>query len=369
MSNDSSTSTNLHTFSNWYADYHGFVSLCVCVSGIVTNTFNVTVLTRRHMRTPVNQILTGLAVSDIITMLSYLPFAIHFYCVYPSNYASPRKNSKWWMTFFVFHINLTTVTHTISIWLCVVLAIVRYLHIRSPTRVSSVRQKRITHARYLVLGTYIISILVMIPNYLTNELKPQPWNSNNGQTNQTMYVLENLKLGSSDTNPLVLANVWMYAVLAKLIPCFLISVFGALLLFQMKSKIKKRKNFLKVSASNNHKLHEHSRTTMMLMTVIVLFLVTELPQGVLIILSACMEGFFMTVYMPLGDVMDICALVNNAINFVLYCSMSTKFRQTFCELYCKCGWRFLTRSRANGYSLPVDKAESYSNNNQLDNVL
>ena len=74
----------------------------------------------------------------------------------------------------------------------------------------------------------------------------------------------------------------------------------------------------------------------MLIAVIVLFIVTEFPQGVLIVLSATKEGFFNTVYLPLGDVMDIMALVNNAVNFVLYCSMSTKFRQTFLCLYCRC---------------------------------
>ncbi|CAG5127627.1 unnamed protein product [Candidula unifasciata] len=368
MSNKSMTNDDLSSFSDWYAQYHGYVSLCVCLGGIVTNTFNVTVLTRQHMRTPVNLILTGLAVSDIITMLSYLPFSIHFYCVYPSNMSSPEKNSKLWMTFFVFHINLTLVTHTISIWLCVVLAIVRYHHIRSPTRVISVRIKRITQAKYMVIGTYIISILVMIPNYLTNELKQQVW-SEDPRANKTIYVLENLRLGSNDTNPLVLTNVWMYAILAKIVPCFLISVFGSLLLHQMRSKINQRKDFLKVSVSNNNKLLEHSRTTMMLVTVIVLFLITELPQGILIILSACKAGFFLSVYMPLGDVMDIGALVNNAINFVLYCSMSAKFRQTFINLYCSYARNCKHDHEENGYVLREDKADSFSNNNDLENEL
>jgi len=31
--------------------------------------------------------------------------------------------------------------------------------------------------------------------------------------------------------------------------------------------------------------------------------------------------------------MDIAALVNNAVNFVLYCAMSRQFRQTFIELF------------------------------------
>ncbi|KAK0056427.1 G-protein coupled receptor 139 [Biomphalaria pfeifferi] len=376
MSDDFDANDDLNTFSNWYSHYHGYVSLCVCVGGIVTNTFNFIVLTRKHMRTPVNQILTGLAVSDIITMLSYLPFAIHFYCIHPSSSQSPERNSKGWMSFLLFHISLTTVTHTISIWLCVVLAIVRYLHIRSPTRASSIRLRRNMQARYLVIGTYIISILVMIPNYLTNELKAKTIQdrsslnetlTNETRPNMTFYYLENIRLGSNDTNPLVLANVWMYAVLAKLIPCCLITIFGSLLLYQMRTKLRQRKDFLKVSASNNHKLNEHSRTTMMLMTVIVLFLITELPQGILIVLSACKEGFFNSVYMPLGDVMDIGALVNNAINFVLYCSMSAKFRQTFLKLFCRCERN--CDLEENGYVLREDKNDSYSNNNELENVL
>jgi hypothetical protein len=69
------------------------------------------------------------------------------------------------------------------------------------------------------------------------------------------------------------------------------------------------------------RLTEHSRTTKMLVSVIILFLLTELPQGVLIVCSATVKDFFDTVYLPLGDVMDIVALINNAVNFILYCTM------------------------------------------------
>ncbi|KAK7093925.1 G-protein coupled receptor dmsr-1-like [Littorina saxatilis] len=337
--NVTATEDSLSSFSGWYAAYHGYVSLCVCVSGIVTNTFNVTVLTRRKMRTPVNQILTGLALSDIITMLSYVPFAFHFYCMHPTTKSTAAKNSYGWMFFLLFHINLTTVTHTISIWLCVVLAIVRYLHIRNPARASSARFRRISQAKYLVLVVYCCSTLVMIPNYLTNELIPVnvTREEDHGENiNETIWVLKSLKLGANDTDPLVLINVWQYAILAKVAPCFLMFIFGSLLLHQMRNKINQRRDFLKFSLSNASKLKEHSRTTKMLISVIVLFILTEFPQGVLIVLSATKEGFFNTVYLPLGDVMDIMALVNNAVNFVLYCSMSTKFRETFLCLYCHC---------------------------------
>jgi len=41
----------------------------------------------------------------------------------------------------------------------------------------------------------------------------------------------------------------------------------------------------------------------------------------------------MQVYVPLGDLMDILALINNGINFILYCTMSKQFRDQFTSLF------------------------------------
>lgn len=37
--------------------------------------------------------------------------------------------------------------------------------------------------------------------------------------------------------------------------------------------------------------------------------------------------------MNIGDLIDILALINSGINFILYCSMSRQFRQTFIVLF------------------------------------
>jgi len=71
----------------------------------------------------------------------------------------------------------------------------------------------------------------------------------------------------------------------------------------------------------------------MLLAVVGLFLLTELPQGVLTLCSIFVANFFRDVYWPLGDLLDIAALLNNAINFVLYCTMSRQFRETFVETF------------------------------------
>jgi len=76
-----------------------------------------------------------------------------------------------------------------------------------------------------------------------------------------------------------------------------------------------------------------NRTTLMLLLVVVLFLVTELPQGVINLLSGLLPGFVNEIYMALGDLLDILALINNGINFILYCSMSKQFRDTFVSVF------------------------------------
>jgi len=70
----------------------------------------------------------------------------------------------------------------------------------------------------------------------------------------------------------------------------------------------------------------------MLVTIVVLFVVTELPQGALALCSGLVDDCFRSYYSPLGDTMDIVALVNNGVNFALYCTMSARFRQTFAGL-------------------------------------
>jgi hypothetical protein len=97
------------------------------------------------------------------------------------------------------------------------------------------------------------------------------------------------------------------------------------------------KNIDKLFKTENVKLtnkkkksNENLRTTVMLILVCILFLLAEFPQSILIFFSIIMDkSFYNDVYMPLGDLLDIIALVNNSINFIIYCAMSKTFRDTF----------------------------------------
>ncbi len=322
--------SQLQNYGLWYAYYHGYVSLVVCIYGIICNIFNILVLTRHNMWTPTNCILTGLAFSDLCTMVSYVPFALQFYVLHGLQ-PKPQRNTYPWVVFFLFHVNFSVTTHTISTWLGVLLSVFRYSYIRlsmeGRTRCS------LDKAKLAVLLIYCWSIVILIPNYLYVQLT----NYTLPGFNDTLYDLTVIDKNSTLGYAITTVNFWIHAVVIKLIPCGMMSVFGFLLVYTMKHTQKRSKRLRRQSTMGHlrkERSREHSRTTRMLVVVITLFLITELPQGILALLCGLIEGFFESVYVPLGDVMDIMALINNAINFTLYCSMSKKFRDTFIHLFC-----------------------------------
>jgi len=111
--------TALEWFNVRYQSLHGYLSVGVCLFGIVSNVMNVVVLTRKNMITATNYILTALAIADMLTMLSYIPYAVYFYCVatLDERYPQPRG----WIVHLLFNTNFNITCHTAAIWLTVII--------------------------------------------------------------------------------------------------------------------------------------------------------------------------------------------------------------------------------------------------------
>ncbi|XP_075163183.1 G-protein coupled receptor dmsr-1-like [Haematobia irritans] len=176
--------------------------------------------------------------------------------------------------------------------------------------------------------------------------------TSSGQSlNITVYRLYHSDLALQNST-LRLGTLLVYSVLIKLIPCIALTVLSLRLITALLD-VKRRRQMLgcppmgdvnpqSLSMSTSlmirkkiDKAKQTDRTTQMLLAVLLLFLITELPQGIMGLLNTILgEAFFMQCYLKLSDLMDILALLNSSINFILYCSMSRQFRQTFILLFC-----------------------------------
>ena len=140
-------SGSLVTFNAWFRGFHGYASIVVCIFGVCTNFFNITILMRKDMRTPTNILLMWLAVSDILTMVPYIPFAANFYCPPSDPVSRPERFSYGWVLYMLLMVNFAATTHTISIWIGVALAAVRFVQMRSTSRGPVAKERRIRHAK------------------------------------------------------------------------------------------------------------------------------------------------------------------------------------------------------------------------------
>jgi len=89
-------------FTSSYRQWHGHISILVCIFGCIANLLNLIVLTRRGMVSPTNAILTGLALADLLNMVEYIPYAFFMY-IWRSSYTYA------FALFILFHANFAQV--------------------------------------------------------------------------------------------------------------------------------------------------------------------------------------------------------------------------------------------------------------------
>ncbi|KAG8190890.1 hypothetical protein JTE90_010315 [Oedothorax gibbosus] len=312
-------------YGNYLAQYrdaynaiHGYLSLAFCIFGITANLLNIIVLTRRNMISPTNAILIGLAVSDILVMSSYIPFTYHHYI--RTGLTEEEKFSYDWAIFTLFHQHFTIVSHTISTWLTVTVAIWRFLAVRFPSHAGV--WCSMYRAKVAILATYIVCPIFGLPGYLTSTIKEDH------EGNTVLYLIFFSNISQRHNKLIQKITFWISSVIMKLVPCVaLTGISVGLIKVLYERKLLRQR--LRADVDRNH-----DRTTRMLLVVLMLFLITEFPSGLLALLSGILgTDFFNHVYTNFGETMDALALVNNAINFIIYCTMSQLFRNTFANLF------------------------------------
>lgn len=341
-----------------YQGIHGYVSTSVCVFGIISNLMNIVVLTRRSMITPTNCLLTALAISDLLTMVVYLPYVMYFHCV--TLPAGTYPHPWGWIVYLLFNSYFTITAHTVSMWLTVALAMFRYIAVCH--HVHAITMCSLSRARLTILSIVVSTPLFCIPNYVLY----RPVILDTG----SYWFEENAFVSSFHRT----FNYWLFGVVLKVIPCILLVVLSALLLNAMKTANTRRRSLVGhrssgggVSGSDagtERDSREYNRTTCMLVAVVLFFVATEFPQGLLALLSGIDQRVFDHVYVPLGDIWDVVAIINSAVNFILYCTMSRQFRTTFREVFCGaqgggsrewcCFWLCRRRSQVQIHSCEAD---------------
>jgi hypothetical protein len=186
-----------------------------------------------------------------------------------------------------------------------------------------------------ITSSYIVCPLLAIPLYIAMTINPfnklfdatgSMVDENLNETHILDMQLRNITVYKIQPSHLAIntqllnINFWIYSVVIKLVPCVALTILSLRLIYALLAAKQRRKQLMSNSNTmkqivngkvvegkprKNSKVldkeRQTDRTTRMLLAVLLLFLITEFPQGILGLLSAMLHTtFFYNCYLKLG---------------------------------------------------------------------
>ncbi|CAP33655.2 Protein CBR-DMSR-5 [Caenorhabditis briggsae] len=328
----------LVAFSRVYTVLHRHLCLFVCFVGVLLNSLHFYVLTRKAMRVYIiNALLCAMSICDIITMTSYFIYILRFR-IFDSP-ATTIGYSYPWLIFLITHVTSSIALHTTALYLSVIMAYIRW------TALDRLDAKWINHGalKQILIFTALIVSIISIPTVMVHKIVPVKDVIGINETEAIggelkLEGLYTVQLDETSINGCALfrVNLWITGVMFK--------------------REKEEFQLLATSATPTNTTRDESsprirkvsqcrnvsidRTTLMLIIMLVVFLCTEMPQGLLAILSAIYPTHVHTmIYVNVGEVLDLMSLINCLTSFIVYCVMSTTYRATVKSVLCRPGNR------------------------------
>ncbi|KAH3700703.1 sex peptide receptor-like [Dreissena polymorpha] len=314
---------------------NGYIAPVLILLTVVTNTLVIAVLLKRHMRSPTNVLLAGMAFSDMMTGVIPLPVFIYFFSM---GHYEEYLPVEWCLPYKILYENIPTIFHTASIWLTVGLAVQRYIYICHSLQARTwCTIPNVIRATVIV---YIVAILSQIARFLDFEVVPREVPSRI-DVNKTIDGCDIKSRPWAANNQVMYQNIyfWFRIIFIHLVPCTSLVVLNGLLISAMRKASIRRMQLLKQNKkSESKKLKESNCTTLMLVAVVGLFLLVEFPLGIIMTLYVTdntfnLNLFSMDVYLIMTSMSNFFILLSYPLNFFIYCGMSRQFRETFKRLF------------------------------------
>ena len=297
--------------------------------GLIGNTVNIVVLTRRSMRSSTNVYLTALAICDVLYLIFGFSLGLkHLEGI--RDLVSYKKYRK------PFGYPLVDTFSNTGVWLTLTFTIERYIGVCHPMKGKVLCTPQ--RARYIVITVCICTFILTFPEFFALKAVTIL-----GPYNDTRVIYEPIL---EDFPSYQWGFRYLHQVLFTLGPLLLLLIFNSLLMRAVLKAAKKRRSMSKVAMVQNDKQDRHHREqqkiTIMLIMVVIVFLLCQLPQAIINLYTTYLRvtgRLTDTLRYRLvltANVCNLLVMLNSSTNFILYSAFSLKFRRTFKRVFCKC---------------------------------
>ncbi|KAK4469656.1 hypothetical protein MN116_007186 [Schistosoma mekongi] len=383
---------SLELFGRIYGEMHGYITLFLCPICVLSNICIVIVLNQRNMISPTNFLLTSLAISDGLLMMFYIPFASYF--LIGRHTRNSSYNWAVYLLFHISLQNFLHLTSSYIVVVIAVFRVLYVKFLLQCHILCSMQRAKFSITIVLIISS-ILSIPCIMNHHIVRNNNQDEMNGymvtyvdNEVMLNylywNTAIFLKLLPLlclcllsfmiifiirkQNSRMRKLKIKSDVIFSgnsIESSNSPINLLTTHSDLLVgdnsesdihknhlinHDTKCNVNVQLTKMKETSSpprtlpvntvlskkrnpfENEREKAENRMTRFLLAIVFIFMITLLPQAILLFLSGLVGDCFTdTVYNALGDFMDLLTIINNGINFILYCSMSHQFRTTFIQ--------------------------------------
>ena len=321
----------------------------ICTVGVSGIFLTLIVLSRRNMRTSTNCYLMALSSADMMFLLILATSLLDHQFV-------PHSPSFY---LFIIYITYAAIFMQIfllaSIWLTVLLALERYVAICKPFLAE--RLCSVGKARAAIILVYILAFICRLSHFWEEQVH----SFYDPTKNTTIYYISGSDLSTNEHY--IQWQPWIVdSIISSILPFIMLVLLNTRLIWEVRKSSKYLRSHQLLppvhstsssaqnSASNSSSSsvqREELQVTIMLISVIMVFLLCQLPYVFYTAVQSTVNKYtWQPHYLLLRFVTIMLLALKSAINFVLYCCFSEKFRNALRRVLCldRCSWRKMGRN-------------------------
>ncbi|CAF0815645.1 unnamed protein product [Adineta ricciae] len=335
-----------------------YVMLTICIFGVVCNILNLCVLVQRRLKESPYTYLTGLALADMLTLISFSPVSVvrgDYIRHEDIFFTLTRLEAR-------LFVPMANYLGQVSIMITVALTVERYLFTTYPLRTQSFCKP--SYARRVIAIIMVLCGLLNLPRFLTETVEKKiDTETNFNSSNCVMHPFQ-IRYSSTNTSHigqcfcvvghtkesfLPLKNYYYYTMLGinQIIPFAILLCLNLSLIARVQSSnrytlaeliARQQRNLNSttagVSAAAQKRLRDEHRLTKTLVAVVIVFLICNTftiisyPGLVRFLTKKKYPNYFYVGFRIQKLITNIMLLLNYSINFFFYCAFNEKFLST-----------------------------------------
>ncbi|XP_052873722.1 sex peptide receptor [Anopheles cruzii] len=332
--NVSYLNVSCETILSYSIPLYGYCTPALLLITLTANSLIVIVLSKRSMASPTNFVLMAMALCDLFTVLFPAPGLLYMFTF--GNHYKPLSPVAVCYAWNALNEILPAMCHTASVWLTLALAVQRYVYVCHPpaarTWCTIPRVKK--YIAYICIAALVHQSTRFFDK--SYSLVTIEWNGH--QTN-VCHIETADWVHEYVSEDFYYTFYFSFRILfVHLAPCASLVALNVLLFRAMKQAQMKRERLFKDNKKRECKrLRDANCTTLMLIVVVTVFLIVEIPLGVITALHILSSLIYEFLDYYVANLFILFAnfflIVSYPINFAIYCGMSRQFRETFKEIF------------------------------------